>query len=106
MRPVTTRIPEDTHAALEEEAEAEDESVSALIRRYVEKGMKYDDLKTERDRLQRKLTETNTRQDDVSEIVEFVGEERERRRQERHTPPVWERARRFVFGHDPDGGEA
>lgn len=106
MEPVTTRIPEDTHAALVEEADAEDDSVSALIRQYVEKGMKYDDLKAERDRLQRKLTETNARQDDVTEIVEYVEEERERRRQERRTPPVWTRARRFVFGYDPEESDA
>lgn len=68
--------------------------------------MEYDELKAERDRLQRKLTETNARRDDVDEIVEYVEEERERRRQERRTPPVWTRARRYIFGYDPEDGEA
>lgn len=52
-------------------------SRSEAVRNLIDKGLRYDDLETERDRLQRQLTATNVRQDDVTELVEYIEEERE-----------------------------
>lgn len=104
MEPVTIRLPDDTHRTLADEAKENDMSMSAVAREYVRKGMEYDDLKTENERLQRQLATTNARQDDVDEVVEYVEREKQmqQRREERQSAPVWTRARRWIFGYETD----
>ncbi|WP_339106517.1 ribbon-helix-helix protein, CopG family [Haloterrigena salinisoli] len=78
MEQITVKVPSDTNESLEEYAEAEhDGNRSEAIRELLSRGLEYEEIKTERDRLERKLTETNARQDDVSEIVEYVEKQRE-----------------------------
>ena len=91
MRPVTTRIPDDTYGILEEIADARDESVSAVVRDLVEQGLDYDDLEQNLEQaeariedLRRQLQQANAGERDVDELVAYVEEEREfRRRRER-----------------------
>jgi predicted transcriptional regulator len=85
MQSISARIDDETHARIEELAEERGSTQSAVVRRLIEKGLRYDDLETERDRLQRQLAAVNAREDDVTEIVEYVEEQRslERRRAER-----------------------
>jgi uncharacterized protein YukE len=99
MRPVTTRIPDDTHRILEDMAGEQDRSVSEFVRENVEKGLEVDeregelreeyekriaDLRQENERLQGEierlrdqLAATNRRVDQHQDLVAYVEEQRE-----------------------------
>ena len=83
MRPVTTRIPDDTHGILEEIADERGESVSAVVRDLVERGLEYDDLERENERLQTRVRKLIDAREEHTELVEYVEEERVDRQQER-----------------------
>jgi metal-responsive CopG/Arc/MetJ family transcriptional regulator len=72
---------------------------SEAVWELLSKGLRYDErvsLETDRDRLQHQLRVTNARQEDVSELVEYV--EGEKRIRDRRNAPMWRRAKRFVLG--------
>jgi predicted nucleic acid-binding Zn-ribbon protein len=102
MKTVTTRIHSDTHD--EHRADENDRSKSAVARELIKKGIEYDDLKNERDRLERQLVATNSRIDDVTELVTYVDAQREleryRERRERKLDQagVLTRAKWWVTG--------
>lgn len=120
MKAITLRVEPNTLESLDEEANKRDLSRSEYIRNIfrtrheadklrreheriqAEYERQINELEDERDRLQRKLTATNARNDDVDELVEYVQEERDlqRRREERQDAPLWTRAKWYVFGRD------
>lgn len=115
MDAITIKIPSDLREEIEAyAAENHDENRSAAVRVLLERGLDYDNLESERDRLQRKLAATNAREEDVTDLIEYVESEREiqrrreRRREERRRAPLWRRAKWYVFGHgtDSEGTEA
>jgi len=61
-------------------------------------------LRNERDDLLRQLREANRRNDEVTELVEYVEEERSltQARREREGAPVWKRAKWWVTGYPTD----
>lgn len=69
------------------------ESRSEAVRELIDRGFQYEALERERDRLQEQLAAVNSRQDEVTEIVEYVDEERSWR-----SAPIWQRAKWWVFG--------
>jgi seryl-tRNA synthetase len=88
MESVSTRLDDETARLIRETADERGVSMAEVLRDLVEKGMEYDDreaelqerieeLETERDRLQRQLAAVNSRQEDVTELVEYVEEQRE-----------------------------
>lgn len=82
------------------EYESKSEVVRTFIQEYERLSERVDELERERDRLERKLTKTNSRNDDVDELVEYVQEERDlrQRREERRDAPLWTRAKWYIFG--------
>lgn len=109
MERLTIRVPEDLSAAIEERSDTEDISESEAVRRLLQHGTEYESIKTERDRLERQLAAQNSRQDDVSELVEYVESEmtKQKRDRERRDAPVWRRAKWWVFGRtESDDTEA
>ena len=108
MRPVTTRIPDDTYGTLEEIADERDESVSAVVRDLVEQGLDYDDLERENQRLQNRVRKLIDTREEHDELVEYVEEERldrqrERgRREQRRSAPAWRRAKWWLLGTPDD----
>lgn len=112
MEQITVKVPDDTNESLEEiAAEEYDGNRSDAIRALLEKGMEYDDLETERDRLQRQLAAVNSRQEDVAELVEFVEERREltryqeRRQRQVDEANVLQRAKWWFTGVPVEDGE-
>lgn len=78
MEQITVKVPSDTNESLEGYADEEhDGNRSEAIRELLSKGLEYDTLEAERDDLQRQLRATNQRIDDVTELVEYVDEQRE-----------------------------
>lgn len=49
MRPITTRIPDDTHRRLKEESDKKDASMSEIACERIEKSIEYAELKRECD---------------------------------------------------------
>lgn len=96
MQSVTIKLPDTTIETFQEIAEEEyDGNRSDAIRDLIDKGMDYDDLERENERLQRQLAAVNARQDDVTEIVEYVEEERSWREAGLGTRMKW-----WIFGKD------
>jgi predicted nucleic acid-binding Zn-ribbon protein len=104
MQQLTIRVADETAAAIEERADGSGASKSEVARELLRLGTEYESLQTECDRLRRQLQATNARQDDVSELVEYVEEERaiQRRREERQHANVLRRAWWWVAGTPED----
>lgn len=81
MQSISTRINDATAEEIKEIVDERGSSTSAVVRDLIEKGLEYDDLETENERLQRQLAAVNSRQDDVTEIVEYVENQREMERE-------------------------
>jgi predicted nucleic acid-binding Zn-ribbon protein len=77
MKSISTRVEDETADELEGLADERGSSVSQVTRDLIRKGLEYDDLKSERDRLERQLVATNSRIDDVTELVAYVDAQRE-----------------------------
>lgn len=105
MRPITIRIDEDTHRILSDEADERGVSVSAVAREKIERGMDYEEIKRERDRLRaEKRTLINDREE-RTELLEYVERdlEADQRREERRQAPAWRRAKWWLLGEpSPD----
>ena len=76
MERLTIRVPEEMLEEIERIQGADDVSRSEAARQLLRRGSECDDLENERDCLQRQLAITNKRQDDVTELVEYVEKER------------------------------
>ncbi|MDG5821635.1 hypothetical protein [Natronococcus sp. A-GB7] len=91
------------------EYESKSEAVRTFITEYERLTERVDELQNERDRLQRQLAATNSRIDEVTELVEYVDEQREleryRERRERMVDQagVLTRAKWWLTGVPVDG---
>jgi ribonucleoside-diphosphate reductase beta chain len=77
MRSISTRVEDETADELEGLADERGSSVSQVTRDLIRKGLEYDEIKSERNRLERQLVATNSRVDDVTELVAYVDAQRE-----------------------------
>jgi predicted nucleic acid-binding Zn-ribbon protein len=93
MESVSTRLNTETYRLIAETADERGVSKAEILRELVKKGAEYDDLENERDRLQRQLAAVNSRQEEVTELVEYVEEERSWRSAGLTTRMKW-----WVFG--------
>lgn len=80
MQSISARVDDETHDRLEKLAADRGSSTSAVVRDLIEKGLEYDDLEARHDDVQRQLAAVNRRQEDVTELVEYVEEQREAER--------------------------
>lgn len=97
MRPVTTRIPDDTHRILEDMADEQDRSVSELVREHVEKGLEYDDRVEELERqvirLENEKRALIEDREERQQLVKYVEDELSYREAGLGTRMKW-----FLFG--------
>lgn len=119
MTSISLRLDDDLLESLDEEAEEKGVSRSAYIRATLEARHEsdvlrkerdelqadYEALEARRDELQRQLAAVNARQEDVTELVEYVEQERtlQQQREDRRNAPVWTRAKWWLFGKSTDG---
>lgn len=104
MESVSTRLDDETARLIRETAEERGVSMAEILREYIEKGMDYDELHRENERLRaEKRTLINDREEHT-ELVEYVEQERDlqRRREERRDAPAWRRAKWWVFGRSEE----
>lgn len=101
---VTVSDEQDDYLASKVEDSDDLDSKSAAIRECISSDERLQKVEQERDRLQDQLAASNARQDDVSEIVEYVDQERQMQEQQRRkqNAPVWTRAKYWVFGVPED----
>lgn len=104
MEVITTRIDEDTHRKLKAEADERDASMSEVARERIEKGMDYDEIKRERDRLRGHMETLIEDREERTELVEYVERERrlDRQRERRRQAPAWRRAKWWLLGAPAD----
>lgn len=110
MAQITLRIDDELLDTLDAEADDHGVSRSQYIRDTLESRHRRDELARENDRLRRQLRATNARQNDVSDLAEYVRDEQaiQQRREERRNAPAWRRAKWWLFGtpeYDADAGE-
>ena len=97
---VTARVSDDLKDRIEAFSDEIDSTKAEAIRTLLERGLDFNEIKQENQRLKDQLAATNQRIDDTKELVEYVEEERElqRQRQQKENAPVWRRAKYWVFG--------
>jgi metal-responsive CopG/Arc/MetJ family transcriptional regulator len=105
MQQITVKVPDDTAESLANVAESQfDGNRSKAIRELLQRGIEYESLETENERLRRKLEATNSQERDIDDIVAYVDEERQLQREERERrrareqAPIWRRWKWYVFG--------
>jgi len=93
MDQMTFRVPEDVVEHIEGEAEERDVSKSEVVRELLERGIEYDNLQTEVDRLRNRLQATNERNEVDDKLVRYVENDIEY-----HEADLLTKARWFIFG--------
>lgn len=101
MDQITARVETELVEEIDRRASEQDVSKSEVVRTLLEMGTEYEDLENERDRLRNQLQAMSRRQEEHSDLVTYVEEEREVRRRREHAP-IWERARWWILGRPED----
>jgi hypothetical protein len=100
MQPVSSRLDADTLRMVDDTADANDESRAEAIRRLVERGLEYEDLQREIERLENEKRALIADREEKQELVEYVEKERSvrQRREDRRRSNIFRRAWWFVAG--------
>ena len=93
MEQMTFRVPNDVVKHVESEAEERDVSKSKVARELLERGIEYDELQSEVDRLRNQLQATNDRNEIDDKLVKYVENDIEY-----HEADLLTKARWFIFG--------
>ena len=102
MESVSTRLDDETHRLVRETAEERGVSQAEVLRELIEKGVEYDDLERENERLQTRVRKLIDTREEHTELVEHVQEERvdRERERDRRDAPAWTRAKWWLFGRE------
>lgn len=102
MESVSTRLDNETYRLIRETAEEKDVSMAEILREIIEKGMDYNELKRENERLRAEKRTLISDRRDTAELVEYVQEERDlrRHRKDRRDAPAWRRAKWWLLGRN------
>jgi glutamyl/glutaminyl-tRNA synthetase len=108
MESVSTRLEDETYQYVRETADERDVSQAEVLRELIEKGVAYDDLEKESERLRNEKRTLIQQREEHTELVEYVEEERslQERREERSHAPAWRRAKWWLFGTPEDDADA
>lgn len=100
MESVSTRLDNETYQYVRETADERDVSQAEVLRELIEKGVDYDDLERENERLQNRVRKLIDTREEHTELVEYVEEERslQERREERSQANVFRRAWWWIAG--------
>jgi metal-responsive CopG/Arc/MetJ family transcriptional regulator len=93
MEQITIRLQEDFLESIEGAASEHNESRSEHIRDLLRKGMEYEDVRRDRDRLENQLGQLIEQREANQELVEYVDEEQTWR-----SAPIWRRAKWWITG--------
>lgn len=104
MESVSTRLTDETARLIRETADERGVSQAEVLREVIEKGLDYDELETENDRLRRQLQATNQRVEEHQDLVEYVEEERSLSKQ-RAQAGMLTRAKWWLTGMPSDDDE-
>lgn len=99
---ITARVSDDLNNQIEAFSNEINGTKAEAIRTLLERGLDFNEIKRENQRLKDRLAATNQRIDNTKELVEYVQEERELQQQRRRkeNAPVWRRAKWWIFGKD------
>ena len=93
MEQMTFRVPDDVIKHVESEAEDHSISKSKIARELLERGIEYNELQNEVDRLRNQLQATNDRNEIDDKLVKYVENDIEY-----HEADLLTKARWFIFG--------
>lgn len=104
MESVSTRLDDETTRLIRETADERGESMAAVLRELIEKGMDYDELKRENERLRAEKRTLINNREEHTDLVEYVERERrvDRQREQRRQAPAWRRAKWWLLGAPAD----
>lgn len=98
MENLPAKVPEELLEDVEEFAETEhDGNRSEAVRDLLRRGLEYEEIQRDRDRLERQYRQLVERQEEHQELVEYVETERSLERQ-RRTASLATRARWWLWG--------
>jgi len=83
MESVSTRLDNETYRYVRETADERDVSQAEVLRELIEKGVGYDDLERENERLQNRIRKLIDTREEHTKLVEYVEDERLDRERER-----------------------
>lgn len=95
MESVSTRLTDETARLIRETADERGVSQAEVLRELIEKGLEYDDLDDENERLRRQLAATNQRVEEHTDLVRYVEDELAYRQAGLGTRLKW-----WLFGRD------
>ena len=97
---ISIRFNDDRLAKIEELAEQAGVTRSEYIRDSLDTRDQLTECRQENERLRRQLQARNAREEDVTELVAYVKEDRSlaQEQRERRNAPIWTRAKWFVLG--------
>ena len=100
MNQVSARVPKEVDTDIEAFSDENNITKSEAIRTLLERGLEYDRIQTENERLQQNLQQLIQQREEHTELVKYVEEERsiQQRREERRSVPIWRRAKWWVLG--------
>jgi metal-responsive CopG/Arc/MetJ family transcriptional regulator len=105
MRQITVKLPDDTADLLEEIAADDfDGNRSEAVRTLLQRGAEYDEIRQERDRLERQYRQLVEQREEHTELVEYVQQERTIEQQRRQAGIVT-RTKWWLFGVNEDAAE-
>jgi hypothetical protein len=112
MESVSTRLDNETYQYVCETADERDVSQAEVLRELIEKGVEYDDLKRENERLQNRVRKLIDGREEHDELVEYVEEERldqqreRERREQRRQANAFRRAWWWLAGEPTEDESA
>lgn len=104
MEQIAARVPEEIDHAIQTFSDENGYSRSEAIRQLLERGVEYEELQTENERLQNEKRALIDHRKEHTELVEYVKKERDlqQRQEERRDAPAWRRAKWWLLGRDRD----
>lgn len=103
MHQIAARVPEEVNEAIEAFSDENDCTKSEAVRALLKRGVEYEELQIENERLQSEKRTLINQREEHTELVEYVQEERSlaQERSQRRKAPVWRRAKWWFLG-EPD----
>lgn len=100
MPQASARISEEKEEQITAFSDENGLSKSEAIRTLLKRGLEYEELQTENERLNNSLRRLVDQRKEHSKLVEYVEEEQslQQHREERRAAPVWQRAKWWLFG--------
>lgn len=100
MPQVSARVPDEVEDHIIAFSKENEVTKSEAVRTILKRGIEYDRLQTENNRLNRSLQQLIEQREEHKDLIKYVEEERslQQRREDRRSAPAWRRAKWWFLG--------